>query len=459
MSGGGRMHLQTLYLENYRGFANRDINFGGKSTVLFGVNGVGKSSILQGISALLAHMITRITSNQFPQKVFVSAEDVRYGSSVLSIHADVDFEHGASGFYHNFVSKQLDDPESLISQIPFVMGEHQLRYGFTYNKNTKARRTPKNNLLVLDLFKALYLGEENSKNLMPVLVHYGVNRTVIDIPLRIRNKHEFTRLETYQNAMENKIDFRTFFEWFRNQEDYELECRNRFKDFSYTDPALNATRYAITKMLPNLSNIRVQRRPLRMKADKRIEDKVLPLCIEQLSDGEKCTLAMIGDLTRRLALANPESDNPLLGGGIVLIDEIELHMHPAWQRRIVRTLHDIFPNIQFIITTHSPQVIGDLPADFNLFSLEAMDRDVTITPVKVGMYDSNLVLEDIMQTDSINNEVRALQKKLFSLIDEKKWADAELALSELIQMTSGTAPSITKASILIKRGRGRTGSP
>ncbi len=69
------------------------------------------------------------------------------------------------------------------------------------------------------------------------------------------------------------------------------------------------------------------------------------LTINQLSDGEKCTLAMIGDLARRLVLANPHSDTPLYGGGVVLIDEIDLHMHPLWQREIVPILHKVFPNI------------------------------------------------------------------------------------------------------------------
>ena len=66
----------------------------------------------------------------------------------------------------------------------------------------------------------------------------------------------------------------------------------------------------------------------------KIDKDNLSLQVDQLSDGEKCTLALFGDLARRLALANPVSDNPLLGTGVVLIDEIELHMHPSWQRKI-----------------------------------------------------------------------------------------------------------------------------
>lgn len=69
-----------------------------------------------------------------------------------------------------------------------------------------------------------------------------------------------------------------------------------------------------------------------------------------MSDGEKCTMALLGDLARRLTLANPTLENPLLGKGIVLIDEIELHMHPSWQRKILSTLKNTFPNVQFMET-------------------------------------------------------------------------------------------------------------
>jgi predicted ATP-binding protein involved in virulence len=77
-----------------------------------------------------------------------------------------------------------------------------------------------------------------------------------------------------------------------------------------------------------------------------------------LSDGEKCLLAMVGDLARRLAIANPDYPDALQGEAIVLIDEIELHLHPSWQRNIIPALKRTFPKCQFIITTHSPQVLS-----------------------------------------------------------------------------------------------------
>jgi len=91
---------------------------------------------------------------------------------------------------------------------------------------------------------------------------------------------------------------------------------------------------------------------------------------KRVSDGERALLAMVIDLCRRLALANPELDNPLTGAGVALIDEIELHLHPQWQREVVEKLRGTFPNVQFILTTHSPFVIQSVRSEDSLMLLD-----------------------------------------------------------------------------------------
>lgn len=95
-------------------------------------------------------------------------------------------------------------------------------------------------------------------------------------------------------------------------------------------------------MLPEFENIHISRKPRLAMV---VEKEGINLNVSQLSDGEKCVLAMFGDFAKRLSLANPDMNNPLLGEGVVLIDEIELHMHPSWQRMILRVLRKTFPNI------------------------------------------------------------------------------------------------------------------
>lgn len=127
-------------------------------------------------------------------------------------------------------------------------------------------------------------------------------------------------------------------------------------------------------MLDGFDDIHIDRSPLAMKVKK--DGQYLK--INQLSDGEKCTIALFGDLARRMTLANPQLPNPLEGQGVVLIDELELHMHTSWQRKVMPVLKETFPNIQFIITTHSPQILGELDDTFNLFYMSREDNQVKL---------------------------------------------------------------------------------
>lgn len=150
---------------------------------------------------------------------------------------------------------------------------------------------------------------------MSVFVNYDVNRSVFDVPLRISKKEQITKLSAFDKAIESKIDFRTLFMWFRNQKDIENAEKVR-KNVIYEDRNLSAVKRA---MLDGFEDIHIDRRPLAMKVKK--DGRYLN--IKQLSDGEKCTIALFGDLARRMALANPQLSNPLEGQGVVLIDELD----------------------------------------------------------------------------------------------------------------------------------------
>lgn len=118
-------------------------------------------------------------------------------------------------------------------------------------------------------------------------------------------------------------------------------------------------------------------------------------------DLEGKSTILFGDLARRMALANPSMPNPLEGEGVVLIDEIDLHMHLSWQRKVMGVLKKTFPNIQFIVTTHSPQVLGELNEDYNIFVLYHRDKSTVGRKYDsfIG-WDSNVLLEEVMGTPS-----------------------------------------------------------
>lgn len=258
-------------------------------------------------------------------------------------------------------------------------------------------------------------------------------------------------MSALERAIENDLDFRTFFEWYRDREANEVIEAREHRDFMYTDPLLKCVRSAIEAMIGNVKDLRVKRNPVRMVVDKSGKE----ICVDLLSDGEKCTLAMFGDLARRLALANPNLVNPLEGEGIVLIDEIELHMHPSWQRRILGVLKNTFPNIQFILTTHSPQILGELNDEYNIFVLSETDNaECRVETIKrMDGYDSNMILEKYMHTDSQNINVKTMINNINNMITQKCYQDAEILLEQLKDIAGEMDEDYILASGFLKRSK------
>ena len=174
-------------------------------------------------------------------------------------------------------------------------------------------------------------------------------------------------------------------------------------------------------MLDGFDDIHIERKLLAMKVKK--DGRYLK--IDQLSDGEKCTIALFGNLARRMALANPDRENPLEGTGVVLIDELDLHMHTSWQRKVIGVLKETFPNIQFIITTHSPQILGELDDDCNLFYMVRDKEAIQLKSYRsfIG-WDANVILEEVMNTSSVNQQVKEQVAEMFAYIADKQYDKA-----------------------------------
>ena len=392
------MRLERLNLQDYRGFAQQSFDLAGKSAVFFGINGAGKSSILHALNVLYAPVISKLTGKRLPKTLSLQRDDVAAGAKECSLDLRL-----------QLCGRPFDFQRSI-----------RRKLGTMQPKRTALTE-------FINYFQAQY---EYGSDLigMPVFVHYGVHRMVLDIPLRIRSYHEFTRYSAYENTVDSKIDFRTFFEWFRYQEDLENEQKIKRQDFDYQDRSLRAVRKAIYGMLDGMTHLRIERRPLAMKIDK---DGV-SLSISQLSDGEKGLVTLFGDLSRRLALANPMMDNPCLGEGIVMIDEIDLHLHPSWQRRIIPALRRTFPHIQFIITTHSPQVLGELGADFQIYQLQQDEHGIVGQQLpRLDGWSSNEILEALMATARQNTDVQVMFRTVFDAIERDDFTVAKQKLAEL----------------------------
>lgn len=144
----------------------------------------------------------------------------------------------------------------------------------------------------------------------------------------------------------------------------------------------------------------------------------------------------------------------MLGEGIVLIDEVELHMHPSWQRKVLSALRDTFPNIQFIITTHSPIVLSEADENYNLFFIDNSEGKFSIQKNKqLNGYDANAVLEQFMDTSSINEKIKSFIDSIYDDINSRLFEQAEVKINALAEITSENHPDVITARMELKRRR------
>jgi predicted ATP-binding protein involved in virulence len=206
---------------------------------------------------------------------------------------------------------------------------------------------------------------------------------------------------------------------------------------------------AIEKFVPDYSSLRVKRTP---RPHMLINKEGFEFNLDHLSDGEKNLITLVGDIARRLAIANPNARNPLHGSGIILIDEIDMHLHPRWQRLMVPQLLEVFPNCQFIITTHSPQIISHIRPE-SLFLFEQKNNKLVFRKIKqtYGM-SIERVVENIMDDEARPFNVQKDIDKIFEFIEFGELMKARELLAELKRdMSYDPDPEILRAEMLIRK--------
>lgn len=167
-----------------------------------------------------------------------------------------------------------------------------------------------------------------------------------------------------------------------------------------------------------------------------------------LSDGYKNIIALVGDLAYKISQLNPHLGSKALEEtpGIVLIDELDEHLHPKWQRRVVADLRRTFPKIQFIAATHSPQIIGEVShAEIILLK----DNRIMLLPQSYGM-DSNWILRHIMGGEDRDPIIAVSLDAIFEDIEENRFPEAEKAIKTL-RAEIGPHPDLVEAEALIAR--------
>jgi hypothetical protein len=201
---------------------------------------------------------------------------------------------------------------------------------------------------------------------------------------------------------------------------------------------------SVRRFLPAYSNLRAsnEKKPRLL-----IDHGSTTLEVRQLSDGERGTLAMVLDLTRRLAQANPNMTDPAAQAeAVVLIDEIDLHLHPGWQRKIVQNLSAAFPKCQFIATTHSPQVIGEVEHE----RIQIISHKLVYAPTHSFGVDSSRVLEEVMESAPRTAGVQKLLSSISKTIADREYAAANKLLTKLVEQIGEDDPEVTRARTLIE---------
>lgn len=363
------MKIEELYIENFRGIHKLEVKDLAYLNVIAGLNGAGKSSVLTAIKTLLSWLIARIR-NQKGNGISIKDKDITNGKNYCLLRIRLD----------NGVEWQL----------------------YKQHSKCRAKAEYKTELSKMNAFAnelAEGLGQDAPTDL-PLIDAYGVNRVVNETPMRVRAAHKLNPLDALSVDMSNSVNFHDFFIWFREMEDIENESL-RNTGHLQKDKRLEAVRNSIATVFDGYSDFKVQRNPKSFVINKG-EEK---LDFNQLSDGEKSYMALIFDIVRKMAMTHPSLENPLNGDGIVLIDEVDLHLHPSWQREVIDKLKQLLPNCQFFISTHSPHVVSSV-------NLKTGDKLILITNGEAIEFmgnsygrESNIVLADIFKMDSLRNPI------------------------------------------------------
>jgi predicted ATP-binding protein involved in virulence len=438
------MRLEKLHMENFRGFAELDLDFSKarNQAVLIGRNGAGKSSVLDCIGLFLGRFAGCVQDPNAAIWNPLTSRDIRHGADWVCARVSYFVDHPPGSSLTDAVSERVQGLNRFHSEL--------LEYAAKHLASLAADRNASVPLL-------FYYSSHRQLGLLP---QKPTDESPSASPFPPQARAYRRASSGPHGAVDTAESFQMFLRWFRTQEDIENQARLR-KDPLYRSKQLGPVRAAIERFMSSLpggegfKELRVEREAIEGESDPfKVSERVSYLidkgrdtfAIEQLSDGERGVLLLIADLAMRFVIANPALEDPLQGSGIVLIDEIESHLHPAWQRAILPGLTQTFPNCQFIVTTHSPQVLSEVPRD-SVFLLEDFQL-VAPTPHTYGR-DSNAILEEVMGVPERPEEAVKRIEHIGALIDAEDLDSARRELAKLAEWLGERDAEIARLNRLI----------
>ena len=415
------MRITHLDLANVRAIEAAQFRFRPGFNLIVGVNGVGKTTVLDALAVCLSAFVRR--ANKLPRyEVRFDLIDIRMGASALDVVCHIEY------------------------------GPEHARYGYALHKSRestvsrqKGAGMPREQVQDTPDRAEFFGGSPpavsgNEPGGRPLAILFSTGRAVPYEGTPPRSAAAGGVKAACSGALSSRrgLHLTEFEAWMRVREALSSEQPAAMR-------VLGAFDRAVTRFLPDYRNFRLGGESP-SGGFLQIDRGTATLPIRQLSDGERGVLAMVLDLTRRLAQANPEMNDPAAEAeAVVLIDEIELHLHPEWQRRIVRDLTETFPRCQFIATTHSPQLIGEVEHD--RIHIVA-DGDVYSPTYSFGV-DSSRVLEEIMGTDPRTRKVKDLLSEIPRTIGDDSYDDVRALLADLAKHLGEDDPEVTRIRTLL----------
>jgi|JI10StandDraft_1071094.scaffolds.fasta_scaffold232510_2 predicted ATP-binding protein involved in virulence len=424
--------LKRLALNDFRGFSKLQLEFDNSLTVFIGENGSGKTTILDALAGFLDFFILQI----YPRYKF---KYDRYSKADIKNDSEI---------------------QASVNELEFSVNEETLRLGSHFTDKTdlivrfEEPSQDWSTEFLQDLSRKEIVNQTEKKPIhkinLPIIVYYP--SLLIEKKQPEKSTLDVDKYSNYDDSLSGySLNFEKFKEWFRWQQNIETEEGD--------NKLLSFIKKAILQILNDdsqvFSDIRISWKNKEVpEGEMAIKKGNSYLYDYQLSSGEKSLLTKVGDLARRLCIANRHLDNPHHGKGIVLIDEIDTHLHPKWQRKIIPKLREIFPNIQFVVTTHSPMVVQNLDKE----NIRILREGNIIQSKPVKGRDINSVSFDIFGVEKHpieQQDLLNLMRKCFDLIDEGKTGDAKSILAKLIEVWGEEDGNIVELKTLIDLSGGR----
>ena len=441
------MHVSKIRMQNFRCYTDFTINFTPGVTVIVAENGKGKTAILDGLAINMAPYLAA-----FPG---IKGRNFQPNDVRMVLDSSTDQE-----------KLQIRRMKYLLPVVleTEVMADDGKAYSWKRElKTVKGKTSSVSAKFVSDYGKKMAeaLNQPGDQEIvLPVLGYYGTSRMWNDSSLLRRKDIDLSRGSGYVECLEPSGSYNTFAQWFRYATESALEYDRIIeeKNLRTKNPyrvLLNAINKAIITCIRSMGWTDLK---YSFAAQNLLicHPELGELPLEAMSDGARSVISMAADIAYRMARLNPDmgEDVTLKTSGVILIDEVDMHLHPSWQQTVVNDFVRAFPRVQFIVTTHSPQVLTSVPAE----SIRILHWDNNLVDIEEPTFslgaESSQLLRDIQHVEARPGSlpiVKALQRYL-QLVSEDKW-DGEEALSlrkTLDEWSQGREPALLRADMDIR---------